>query len=384
MAAADTGPAASGTQEPCIQYILDRASGNSYVPRSRRIAKSDDIDTVGRLENNQVIVKEEQTKQHETNLTGWRERPPHCCCYLPPFVRICPGLLEQNRFCEWVGRIGLDFFETHHERRRKLFLVGFAFNVAALFLMIVASMAFTENHELLSRTSFSRGIATATNVSGVVEMNVGFRALTINDPYGLIDAENDVITFDTLCSGSDLEILKEAICGECRDSSEGFILSVIFNIILISRNLCFGIIRMYPRYDLNCPSFHGSFMGLVSFALGCYTIWAFQQRCFRSIDSQQDVLESSLYANLPESTITQISDIEAVDVQMSWGRGPGLLCMHIATFVRMIDVICNFLVPSPAIARSKLLQRDYEDHFGESFADEVRDESFAEEADVEV
>ncbi|KAL7570514.1 hypothetical protein ACA910_004290 [Epithemia clementina (nom. ined.)] len=369
----------------------------------------------------------------EEDPTDCMNRPPHFLCYLPPCVARWPGLLEQNRFCEYVGRIGLhDGFKNQRIARRRIFAVGFTFNLFALILLVAASMALSRDHRLLSRTSFAKGKATIPNfppfyldysnassyeyytndVTEVATLYMGFRALTSDDGI-LVDPES--VLFTTFCRGFGLtsvssgirghtsrnkartqedafkQALAPEICGSCTQSSQGFVISCVFNIIFIIKNMFSDVTRMYPKYDLNCPNFAGSLMATLSVFLGLYTILSYRSRCFTTLtkdlsdfgyigmsdkgDTTMSFLNSTLFL-IPDDIRENWQGHEAdILVHLEWEAGPGLWCMWIATALKMVDAVCNFIVPTPSITRDFHRREDYEYEFGEPglFIDDEED-----------
>ena len=368
--------------------------------------------------------------EEEEDPIDCKNRPPHFLCYLPPCVARWPGVLEQNRFCEAVGRIGLhDVFKNQRIARRRIFAVGFTFNLLALILMVAASMAFSRDYRILNHTSFAQGVASIPNhppflvktgETKVATLYMGFRALTSND--GILVNPNSVL-FTTFCRGHGLtsvsrsgggdsgeepmtqedafkEALAPEICGSCSQSSQGFVISIVFNFIFIIKNMFSDITRMYPKYDLNCPNFAGSLMATLSVFLGLYTILAYRSRCFTSLTkdlSDFGIITSdggNTTLSFANSTLFLIPDHlrqnwegyeSEMNVNLEWEAGPGLWCMWIATGLKIVDAICNFIVPTPSITRDYQRREDYEYEFGDpgKFIDIEDDEDDLEDIDLE-
>ena len=387
------------------QYIHDRVSGNSYVPLVYR-----GLPDAGGARH---------YHSHVDNPTDCHNRPPHFLCYLPPCVRRCPGILEQNSCCEGVGKVGFHrYFKNHHMARRRILFVGFTFNLISLCLTIVASMAGSVNYTLLTHTSFTRGTAfvynttytknattslfNTTTKSPPITFNVGMRALARHDPNSVQlkevipnrfdndntehvsssldddveDASDDeelVITLRRFCKnpaaaggGSGFFHLKETlgseICGECVSTSQSFVVSILINIGLIVRNMLSDITRMYPKYDLNCPKFSASLLATLSVILGLYTIFAYQGRCQRNLQTEF-VSTDNVVDNENGTLWVTTYDIK---VTFDWTNGPGLNCLIVATFLKLADAIVNYMVPTPTITRSPEERYRYELEFGTS------------------
>ena len=348
------------------QYIMDRIKGYSYIPQSQR-------------GGNRVILPPTDSAQHildtmdaedekDCCLNG--DRPPHWLCFVPPCVGKYPGCLEQNAFCEWTGKIGLQAFKTHPIRRRRLFFIGFTFNLMSLALLIVAGMAYSRNYRLLSHTSFARGYATATLLEGNITnatveatIDIGLRGFAISDPSGYFGGDN-VDSYDFLCE-QEKPLLNPAICGECRDTAGNFAFAILLNIIVVLKNLFSDIQRQYPRYDLNCPNFVGSLMASLSVFLGLWTINTYNDRCFSHFTEDFERWSLEPFNSIMPDDVLDDLQVGAVRIEFDWSAGPGLICMAVATLLRLVDAFANFLVPTPSITRNQELQQEYERNFGE-------------------
>ena len=371
----------------------------------------------------------------EEDPTDCMNRPPHFLCYLPPCVAKWPGLLEQNQFCEFVGRIGLHRgFKNQRIARRRIFAIGFTFNLFSLILLGVASMSISRQQDILTKTSFARGIATIpnhppffyrpskhnnnslydyeTDYTHISTLYMGFRALTSDD--GIL-APPDSVLFTTFCRDHGLlsvnsgnrrrrssnsqpnkadesrgaprtqqEAFQDAmapeICGSCSQSSQGFVVSCVFNCIFIVKNMFSDITRMYPKYDLNCPNFAGSLMATLSVFLGLYTILSYKSRCFTALTKDLsdfgyvETGEDGIILSLDNTTLFMIPQHlrdnwagheSEINVHLEWETGPGLWCMWLATGLKIVDAICNYIVPTPSITRDYQRREDYEYEFGE-------------------
>jgi hypothetical protein len=135
--------------------------------------------------------------------------------------------------------------KKHHLRRKPIFIIGLFFKFLSLGLTLVASMAFSTDRDILTHTSFARGIATIPKLSSFmpIDLNIGFRAIDIDDPNYVLAGDDDddqVATFNKFCDGGvsgdvTRELLVPSLCGRCRDSSQAFVLSCVFNLIVIVR-----------------------------------------------------------------------------------------------------------------------------------------------------
>jgi len=49
-----------------------------------------------------------------------------------------------------------------------------------------------------------------------------------------------------------------------------------------------------------------------------------------------------------------------VRMDYTWKAGPGLVCVVTATCLKIVDIVCNMMVPTPAITRDHREQEEYE------------------------
>ena len=355
------------------QYIYDRIHGDSYIPKEHR---GDNVHERTHCNDHHW---------HQKDPTSITERPPHWSCYVPPCVGRCAWACEQNACCKRQGRFGWHRgLKNHYLRRKPIFIVGFLLNCASLLLMIFASMAYAKNYRILTHTSFSRGTASILeNALETLEMNVGFRAIAFTEEIDTSSSTapgisgNIVVSFDDFCSDYDItsvgETIAPALCGDCRDSSQAFVLSCLINMILILRNMFSDITRMYPKYDLNCPKFTGSLLATMSFGLGWYTILAYQSRCFQQFDAELDpaiLLRMDGFSDAIRASLEAARQQgETLTMHFDWRSGPGLTCLITATCFRFGDAMCNYLVPTPSITRDDDEQDIYEQMYGDIHPD---------------
>lgn len=65
-----------------------------------------------------------------------------------------------------------------------------------------------------------------------------------------------------------------------------------------------------------------------------------------------------------------------------WQVGPGLICLGVATFAKILDLLCNIILPTPSITRNKEEQWEYERIVTEKENEEVENEQGEQDPDV--
>ena len=259
--------------------------------------------------------------------------------------------------CERIGRIGcVDHDEP--KIRRQIFSVGLGFNCVALIFAWFACFAISGDWDLIKAASFSTGILNVPSLTNVTNLKiyVGLTAVAFEDPNGRF--ANRVIQFGDFCTQYD-EIVSTLVspeqCGTCESSSHGLVTSIIFSCILIIPSITTDIIRMYPNYDVNCQKFLGSIIASASLLASIITFVKYNGECFASF------YDGNLYFDRNNSTLASFSTQSAVLVDVAWTPGNGLICIYVATVLKIVDILANVIVPTPTITRDHQEQLEYEE-----------------------
>lgn len=283
-------------------------------------------------------------------------RPPNRTCWVPPCVKWCPSCLEQNRGCEALGRAGCAGAGSESESeseagralslRRRAMDLGLAANVLGLALTLAACGALSTRTVILANTSLSSGGTHPSRPSGGegLWIGVGLRAAAVYIPAGLGGEPAfvgfNVVPFDRICELNELvgldAVVDEESCDQCYDASAGLMTTLIVSVLTYFPTFATDVLRRYPNYDVNCQKFFGSFVNLFSMILSLYTWRGYATRCFRSFSE-------------PDPAFA-----------FSWRPGPGLICIAVATFLKLVDVAAHCAVPTPTITRDRNEQEEYE------------------------
>jgi len=261
--------------------------------------------------------------------------------------------LEQNCCCIRIARCGFSFGGRH---RKKILGVGLAANFLALVLLTFASLGSTGNDNYLRFAPWFHGAAT---YPGGLEAEVYVGAIMRTD---LVDCAMPMSTFPNASAcGYELERLgfqrqghlarsviyirnvewsnasacrfeqmtdagKEVateMCEHCKDnivSKASIILSLLLQVPTITTDLQ----RMTIFGDVNCQASMGFITNGFSLFTTLYTLLSFRAACFTHLPAEID------------------------GVALEWGVGAGFSCLMVAAFMKAVDCICHFCVPTPS------------------------------------
>mmetsp|Transcript_33705 Transcript_33705/g.54273 ORF Transcript_33705/g.54273 Transcript_33705/m.54273 type:complete len:222 (-) Transcript_33705:395-1060(-) len=114
-------------------------------------------------------------------------------------------------------------------------------------------------------------------------------------------------------------------CEKCRDASESSYSTALLSLITAVPQFLTDIQRSTPEGDLNCQKFFGIATGIIGFFGTITAITSYIQDC-------RD--------NLPDR-------FAGTDEEIDYDLDPALVCLTIATFLKVIDVIVHAMMPVP-------------------------------------
>ncbi|KAL7552354.1 hypothetical protein ACHAWF_015593 [Thalassiosira exigua] len=303
---------------------------------------------------------------------GHEEKPVCPMWYVPWPVYWCSPVLEQNRFCRFFGKIGL--LDADFVLRRKIIAVGFVANVLAFLLTAYSCFAMaTSDPHMLRAASFTDGVLKVNGLPTALRTDIGLRAVAVTDTNGLFEPE--VISFDAFCERFQYSVGRfnpdaEKNYGACQSHSSGLVSSVIIGMIFLVPTINTDVTRSFKNYDVNCQKFFGGIVGGISACMSLFTLLSYKQNCFAAfyegitpfVVPEASMYMSTLIENHPEVAATIMAEFpeDGIQVEMKWGPGPGLICTYIALALKCVDIVVNFLIPAPSIARDREEQMEYE------------------------
>jgi len=330
-------------------------------------------------------------------------RPPSRVCYAPPFIKLMPDILEQNCFCESFGRIGFRLFKAKNEKaRRRLLTICFCTNVVGLLFLILSTLAISQDVFGLvwnfSFTSVWMEILSSPTVAldTPTFFGVGLKAAAYK---ALIENEEVLVPFSQFCSISEpdpasqqgivsrqeaqvrvyVDTLSastpEGDCSSCERMSSRIVPSLFLAMLGYIPNFTGNILRMYSNYDVNCAKCNASVMSWITLGSAIYTWVNYHLNCFSYIDHEPIALDSN-WAKVTDPTIEPY-----LVVVFHYRPGTGEILLALATLLKVVDIICNCMMPTPSITRNHELQVEYEWKYGQPQEEQeqnCKDEELAE------
>jgi hypothetical protein len=283
------------------------------------------------------------------------DRPPCNLCWPSPIVKYFPALLEENILCGAIGRIGC-MKTDQYKANYSILRLALSLSFWGFICTIYASIALTENPNVLEVTSFSRGKVTSD--SGVlpnsIKLFIGLRGVLIDNPNTSFGRQ--FVAFEDFCNYDDIgSFVKEEKCSNCEDSKLQLFLFLLFAIVAYvlamigSENL-----RMYPFYEISCTRTFGFLYSMVSLACSVLLWYFYWSDCLGSFHDGEVFFSSGGVQVDPDSSKASIS------VDFSWKVGFGLILLWAGAGLKVISFVLSCLVPTPSITRDKEEQERYE------------------------
>lgn len=120
------------------------------------------------------------------------------------------------------------------------------------------------------------------------------------------------------------------------------------------------ILRIWPNYDVNCQKVFGAFFALFSTIMGLRAFFLYQNQCYASFNTGWTCYDEDMQPLDYGSGV----DFDAPEVvyqsYLHWQASAGLIGLGVATFAKVLDLLCNFLVPTPSVTRDRDEQWEYE------------------------
>ena len=266
--------------------------------------------------------------------------------------RCCAAGFEHSTFAQMLGKFGI----PGEKWRRPIMLVALISSCLTMILAILSCLGFEKNELLVRAFPWTKGKFNITSDSPhpmnmEIQFSVGLGAIltdTLNAPEWLVNAKrsklkqmNEVQTFDSkACKDGFLsETFNTTLCTTCQEASAGLLVPAIFAVITCLPSIQTDIQRMFPKYDLNCQKFMAVFVaGMFGTVSTLATIYGYSSGCWRNFPEQ------GLHKILPENTLNDHIDVEFIG---NWYGGPGLSLMIAATLLKVVNLICHLIVPTP-------------------------------------
>ena len=291
-----------------------------------------------------------------TSKYGERDRPDCPCCYVPPPVGWCPGVLETNWVCQtwgWLGCCG-------SERARSTMLhLGFFANICGCILTIYACLSISEDFDVLQKTSMGHLDITAVNgeFDDVITGDMGLRAAALDNPIS--GAGPVVVPFDQFCDLRDdglQQYMSPEDCAACQDSSSNMVISLIIATVTFLPSFFTDINRMYSGYDVNCQKCFATVFAFFTVLLSLNTFFTYIYLCgtkFYEGIIPFDANGNALPPDTPEEEV-------AIYMNFEWKLGWGGIMLLVGTSLKFIDIFFNLCIKTPNVTRDLHEQQIYE------------------------
>eukprot|EP00544_Gedaniella_sp_CCMP2646_P015477 CAMPEP_0202503394 /NCGR_PEP_ID=MMETSP1361-20130828/41628_1 /ASSEMBLY_ACC=CAM_ASM_000849 /TAXON_ID=210615 /ORGANISM="Staurosira complex sp., Strain CCMP2646" /LENGTH=1063 /DNA_ID=CAMNT_0049136599 /DNA_START=154 /DNA_END=3348 /DNA_ORIENTATION=+ len=303
------------------------------------------------------------------------------CCpifYSPLLLKFFPDFMETNRVMEFLGRTGC--ISPTNTRARKIIMITATLGtiVGWAFLIFSDFAVSLNNFGMISGAAFNSGsLIVFPCRPGVFdacdsefddgafrgnernEYFLGLRAIAITrfTDEDRTKKQRVVKSYDSFCAGDlGFQVVGPDDCAQCADASQAMVASILMSTVTYFFTFTTDVLRIWPNYDVNCQKVFGGFFAIISAVMGLRTWFLYRNQCFASFRNGWYCFDEQLN----EIDCDASDDIFYGSALVDWDAGPGLVALGVATFAKVLDLLCNILVPTPSITRSKNEQWEYE------------------------
>jgi hypothetical protein len=257
--------------------------------------------------------------------------------------------------------------------RQRVFAFAFILNVAALVLTLVASLATSEKYNVLEATAFAVGTVTTESFQAdgpalqETTFKIGLRAVGIQ--FGTTLASS-VVSHEKWCEmvGDHVDLIHHTHnCTACADVGSQLSAVIILALLFLVPSVLSNLARMQPQRDSGFQRIFGTCMagcGCIlryvneserSWSLVCssadtfrslYACAKFTNSCYASLYDGEALADKNLSA---QTGMT--AEQAAFAIIFDWRKGPGLVCLIVATVLRGIELAVNAVMPIPTRER---------------------------------
>lgn len=229
--------------------------------------------------------------------------------------------------------------------------LGFVINLIAMLMIIYASLAISEDFDLLEKASFSK-LTLSDNVGEIAAgttIYVGLRSIGLSDG----DSGPMVIGFDQFCATDGIDLLMSpSDCDSCQSMALNYVISIMFAAVLVFPSLFISISRMYSGYDVNCSKCFSGGLAICSILLSINTLFTYKFFC-------GDKFYQGFVPFGADGSVFPAESSYFVDYNWEWGWGTVFLITAIV--LKGLELLINCCIPTPSITRDKKEQEIYED-----------------------
>ena len=293
--------------------------------------------------------------------------------------------MEQNVVMETMGKCGAVPANSKLWRRLLMGIALFS-TLAGWIALIICDFAMSNDARLLERYSFQFGETTLFHkdsnflVAETMDISLGLRAVawyrfnfsipttsqdntTIDDVGFNVEKSPVFVTgFEDFCnSDKGTFFVDPAYCGKCEESSKAMVFSIVLATVLYLFSFSTDVLRMYPNYDVNCQKVFAGLIALVTASLGMRTFFLFRGGCLRSLLQGEYCFDSN-GTIIPDCSYETLEDHEDAQVvaAFEWSAGFAYGFLGFSAFLKVVNLVCHLLIPTPSITRTKEEQWEYE------------------------
>eukprot|EP00977_Amphora_coffeiformis_P018952 scaffold6807_cov220-Amphora_coffeaeformis.AAC.20 len=293
--------------------------------------------------------------------------------------------MEQNTVMETMGKCGIVSANSKSWRRILMGIAIFS-TMAGCTALILSDFAISRNARLLERYSYQFGKTTLFHrnsnflVGRTMDVSLGLRAVawnrfnfsvpitfqanaTIDGVDTNVEKSPVIVTdFKDFCNTDEGTLfIDPAQCGKCEDSSRSMVFSSMLATVLYLCSFTTDVLRMYPNYDFNCQKVFAGLIALVTAALGMRTFFLFRGDCMGSF-LQGEFCFDATGAIIPGCSYETLGNHEDAQVVATfvWNAGFAYVFIGFAAFLKVLNLVCHLIIPTPSITRNKEEQWEYE------------------------
>jgi len=238
--------------------------------------------------------------------------------------------MEHSGVMRGYGKCGIPCAEAN---RTPIMCSAFIASLVSWIFMILAALAVSESSAPIQKFAWVKATADAPGLK--VNMDLGIKALAVTtyNKTSMVEEERVAAWSDDVC-GHSVSAEMETACDKCEEQLSSTTSFIFLSIVTQIPQLTTDLQRTTAFGDVNCQKTFGTITGIFGALSGMATMVSFANACWND-------LPTTLVLN---NTYT---DYQAIPVPITWEGGTGWTLMLIAVMLKIFDVFCHFIVPTP-------------------------------------
>lgn len=218
------------------------------------------------------------------------------------------GLLEENVLCFNIGKIGFKWFDKH---RVPVMAFASLITIVCIILNTVSVWAISMNNDDIRNTCWTRGF-----VDNGLQIFVGLNKIVVD-----FNGTTTGFEWDSGCSVLVTTDGGDETCQQCKAACADSVKVAIVSLITFIPTLQTDIQRSTREGDMNCQKFVGVFTAFMGALTTIVAMRSYAEGCL---------------LHLPEQFAGR---------EVGYERGPGFICLLLATFLKIVDFFVHVLTP---------------------------------------